>query len=144
MSSIDLQALLQTVEREKKEMRELEAVKNSLMDLCTPGGRDALTLEVSHLHDLCASSEVAMREQLAVCEAKLGDIELRIADRAQILRAQAESLLGELRVQDTTLGFLESSQNISQLQENWHSFKVMCLEIFVFYSGFILHFRKGQ
>lgn len=106
-------------------MRELDAVKNSLIDLCTPGGRDALTLEVSHLHDLRVSSEEAMRERLAVCEAKLGDIELRIADRAHILRAQAEGLLGELRVQENSLGFLESSQNISQLQENWHNFKVL-------------------
>lgn len=106
-------------------MKELDAVKNSLMDICTPGGRDTLTLEVSHLHDLCVSSEEAMREQLEVCEARLGDIETRIADRALILRSQAESLLRDLRIQDNSLGFLESSQNISQLQENWHNFKVL-------------------
>ncbi|XP_067242791.1 nesprin-2 isoform X14 [Chanodichthys erythropterus] len=118
-----LKALLQTVDREKREMKELDAVKDSLMDLCTPGGCDTLTLEVSHLHDLCVSSEKEMRERLAVCEARLSDIDLRLAGRAQILREQAESLLVELRAQDHSLGFLVGSQNISQLQENWHSFK---------------------
>lgn len=106
-------------------MKELDAVKDSLMDICTPGGCDTLTLEVSHLHDLCVSSEKEMRERLAVCEARLSDIDLRLAGRAQILREQAESLLVELRAQDHSLGFLVGSQNISQLQENWHSFKVL-------------------
>ncbi len=122
---IILQALLQTIDREQREMKELYAVKDSLMDLCTPGGCDALTLEVSHLHDLCVSSEKEMRERLAVCEARLSDIDLRLAGRAQILREKAESLLNELHAQDHSLGFLVDSQNISQLQENWHSFKVL-------------------
>ncbi|KTF78168.1 hypothetical protein cypCar_00022230 [Cyprinus carpio] len=123
-SSINtLKALLQTIDREKREMKELDNVKDSLMDLCTPGGCDALTLEVSHLHDLCVSSEKEMREWLAVCEARLSDIDLRLAGKAQILREQAESLLDELRAQDHSVGFLVDSQNISQLQENWHSFK---------------------
>lgn len=106
-------------------MKDLDAVKDSLMDLCTPGGCDALTLEVSHLHDLCVFSEKEMRERLSVCEARLSEIDLRLAGRAQILREQAESLLDELRAQDHSLGFLVGSQNISQLQENWHRFKVL-------------------
>uniref|UniRef100_A0A671NG48 KASH domain-containing protein n=1 Tax=Sinocyclocheilus anshuiensis TaxID=1608454 RepID=A0A671NG48_9TELE len=123
-SSINtLKALLQTIDREKREMKELDTVKDSLMDLSTAGGCDALTLEVSHLHDLCVSSEKEMREWLAVCEARLSDIDLRLAGREQILREQAESLLDELCAQDHSLGFLVDSQNISQLQENWHSFK---------------------
>uniref|UniRef100_A0A9J8A0G7 Nesprin-2-like n=1 Tax=Cyprinus carpio carpio TaxID=630221 RepID=A0A9J8A0G7_CYPCA len=118
-----LKALLQTIDREKREMKDLVAVKDSLMDLCTPGGCDALTLEVSHLHDLCVASEKEIRERLSVCEARLSDIDLKLAGRAQILREQAESLLNELCAQDHSLGFLVGSQNVSQLQENWHSFK---------------------
>ncbi|TRY90471.1 hypothetical protein DNTS_015631 [Danionella cerebrum] len=118
-----LKALLQTVDREKREMEELDAVKESLKNICTPEGWDALTLEVSHLHDLCLTSEKEMRERLAVCEARLRDVDCRLSGQAQILREQAQDLLNDLRAQDHILGFPVGSQNISLLQESWHSFK---------------------
>uniref|UniRef100_A0AAR2KFY0 Calponin-homology (CH) domain-containing protein n=1 Tax=Pygocentrus nattereri TaxID=42514 RepID=A0AAR2KFY0_PYGNA len=118
-----LKALLQTADREEREMKELDVVKDSLINLCTPGGRDALTLEVSQLHDLCASSEREMRERLAMCESRLADIDLNLAGRAQDLRAQAEGLLEELRAQDHCLKFGEGNRTVSQLQENWHNCK---------------------
>ncbi|XP_068456286.1 nesprin-2 [Clinocottus analis] len=54
-----LKALLQTVDREQRDMKELDSARDSLLTRCTPGGRDALTLEVGHLHDLCAASGTA-------------------------------------------------------------------------------------
>ncbi|KAB5582142.1 hypothetical protein PHYPO_G00183770 [Pangasianodon hypophthalmus] len=117
-----LKALLQTVEREEREMKELDSAKDALISLCTPGGRDALTLETGHLHDLCASSEREIKERLVVCETRLADIELKIAERAERLRAQAECILNDLRAQEC-LGFVEGNRNISQLQENWNILK---------------------
>lgn len=119
-----LQALLQTVEREEREMRELDAAKDALINLCTPGGRDALSLETGHLHDLCAASEREIKERLVVCETRLADIDLKIAERAERLRAQAECILNDLRAHEC-LGFVEGSKNISQLQENWNILKVL-------------------
>ncbi|MCJ8731015.1 hypothetical protein PDJAM_G00191160 [Pangasius djambal] len=117
-----LKALLQTVEREEREMRELDSAKDALISLCTPGGRDALALETGHLHDLCAASEREIKERLVVCETRLADIKLKIAERAERLRAQAECILNDLRAQEC-LGFVEGNRNISQLQENWNILK---------------------
>ncbi|KAM4540338.1 nesprin-2-like [Fundulus diaphanus] len=66
-----LKALLQTVDREQREMTELDSVKECLLSLCTPGGQDAITLEVSHLRELCANSEQEVREHLTTCEMPL-------------------------------------------------------------------------
>lgn len=110
-------------------MRELDLIKDTLIALCTPGGRDALTLETSQLHDLCASSEREMRERLAVCESRLADMDSKLAGRAQDFRAQAEDLLNELHAQKCYLEFGEGRRTISQLQENWHNFKVLKIVI---------------
>lgn len=120
---LSFQALLQTVEREEREMRELDTAKDALIHLCTPGGRDALTLETGHLRDLCATSEKEIKERLVVCETRLADIELKLAERAESFRAQAESILNDLRAQEC-LGFVEGSKNISQLEKNWNILKV--------------------
>lgn len=119
-----IQALLQTVEREEREMRELDAAKDALIDLCTPGGRDALTLEIAHLHDLCADSEKEIKERLVVCETRMSDIDLKISDRTASLSTQAECILNELRAQEC-IGFIEGNKNISQLQKNWNILKVL-------------------
>ncbi|KAL2098631.1 hypothetical protein ACEWY4_005111 [Coilia grayii] len=118
-----LKALLQTVDREKREMRECDAMRDSLLHLCTPGGRDALSLEVKQLHTLCDSSEQEVREQLCVCEARVGELERRRAVRSEGLRAEVEGLLAELRAQDQTLTYCDQLSTISQLQDSWHSLK---------------------
>lgn len=105
-------------------MRDLDAAKDALIGLCTPGGRDALELETGQLHELCASSEMEIKKRLGVCETKLADIELKIAGRAESLRAQAESILNDLREQEC-LGFVEGNKNITQLLENWNILKVL-------------------
>ncbi|XP_062851798.1 nesprin-2 [Trichomycterus rosablanca] len=117
-----LKALLQTIEREQKEMRELNSLKDSLINFCTPGGCDALTLEISQLHNLCTSSESEIRARLNVCESRLADIEMRLANKAESLRSQAECVLNQLRDQENSLGF-KAGNNFSQLQENWQSLK---------------------
>ncbi|XP_048093066.1 nesprin-1-like, partial [Alosa alosa] len=52
-----LKALLQTVDREQREMKECDTTRDALIHLCTPGGQDSLSLEIIHLHELCDSSE---------------------------------------------------------------------------------------
>lgn len=121
-----LQALLQTVEREQREMRELDSAKDALIDLCTPGGRDALTLETGHLCNLCATSEREIKERLGACETRLADIELKIAERAGSLSTQAECILNDLRAQEC-VGFIEGNKNLGQLQKNWNILEVLNL-----------------
>ncbi|KAG5260538.1 hypothetical protein AALO_G00307350, partial [Alosa alosa] len=57
-----LKALLQTVDREQREMKECDTTRDALIHLCTPGGQDSLSLEIIHLHELCDSSEQEVRE----------------------------------------------------------------------------------
>ncbi|KAM6917368.1 uncharacterized protein PEZ65_013189 [Lycodopsis pacificus] len=118
-----LKALLQTVDREQREMKELDSSRDSLLSLCTPGGRDALTLEVSQLHHLCATSEQEVRERLAACEARLEELDGQLARRAQGLKDRAAALQWELRSLDQALGYSEPQNNIAQLQQHWHSLK---------------------
>lgn len=105
-------------------MRELDSAKDALIDLCTQGGRDALTLEIGQLHDLCATSKKEIKERLVVCETRLADIEKKIAERADSLRAQAECILSDLRAQECA-GFIEGIVTINQLQGNWNILKVL-------------------
>ncbi|GLD71902.1 nesprin-2, partial [Lates japonicus] len=116
-----LKALLQTVDREQREMKELDSARDNLLSLCTPGGRDALTLEVSQLHDLCATSEKEVRERLTACEARLEELESQVAKRAQELKERAAALQWELRSLDQALSYSEPQNNITQLQQHWHS-----------------------
>lgn len=108
-------------------MKELDSARDNLLSLCTPGGRDALTLEVSQLHDLCATSEKEVRERLTACEARLEELESQVAKRAQDLKERAAALQWELRSLDQALSYSESQNNIAQLQQHWHSLQVIII-----------------
>ncbi|XP_075344165.1 uncharacterized protein LOC142402517 [Odontesthes bonariensis] len=117
----NLKALLQTVDREQREMTELYSARDSLLSLCTPGGQDSLTLEVSHLHDLCSNSEQELKERLTTCERRLEDMDRELAKTAQALKDRAAALQWELRSLDQALSYSEPQNNIDQLQQHWHS-----------------------
>lgn len=119
------QALLQTVDREQREMKELDSARDSLLSLCTPGGRDALTLEVGHLHQLCSSSEQEVRQRLGACEERLTELDLQLSRRSQGLKERAAALQWELRSLDQALSYSEPHDNIHQLQQHWHSLQVL-------------------
>ncbi|XP_041669127.1 nesprin-2-like [Cheilinus undulatus] len=121
-----LKALLQTADREKREMKELDSARDSLLNLCTAGGRAALTLEVSHLHDLCDASEQEVKERLATCETRLAELDGQVAKRAQGLKERAAALQWELRSLDQALSYSEPQDNIAQLQQHWNSLKQKC------------------
>lgn len=106
-------------------MKELDSARDSLMSLCSPGGRDALTLAVSHLHDLCATSEQEVRERLAACETLLGELDSQLAKRARGLKERAAALQWELRSLDQALSYSEPQNNIAQLQQHWQSLQVI-------------------
>ncbi|XP_061890413.1 uncharacterized protein LOC133640784 [Entelurus aequoreus] len=116
-----LKALLQTVDREQREMKELDAARDDLLSVCTPGGRDALTLEVSHLHELCATSEHDVKDHLGACEARLRDLECQAAQKTKALTEKATALQWELRSLDQALGYSEPQDNVEQIQQHWHS-----------------------
>ncbi|CAB1456440.1 unnamed protein product [Pleuronectes platessa] len=116
-----LKALLQTVDREQREMKELDSARDKLLSLCSPGGRDSLTLEVRQLHDLCDSSEQEVRERLTACELRLEEMERQSAKRSQELKERAAALQWELRSLDQALSYSEPQHNITQLQQHWHS-----------------------
>lgn len=92
-----------------------------MLSLCTPGGQDALNLEVSHLHDLCATSEQEVRQRLTACEAQLEELDMQLAKRTEELKERAAALQWELRSLDQALSYSESQNNITQLQQHWHS-----------------------
>nr|XP_029131758.1 nesprin-2 [Labrus bergylta] len=119
----NLKALLQTVDREKREMKDLDSARDSLLNLCTPGGRAALTLEVGHLHDLCTTSEKEVRERLVACETRLAELDDQAAKRALGLKERAAALQWELRSLDQALSYSEPQNNIAQLQQHWNSLK---------------------
>ncbi|KAL3969167.1 solute carrier family 6 (neurotransmitter transporter) member 19 [Sarotherodon galilaeus] len=116
-----LKALLQTVDREQREMKELDSARDSLLSLCTPGGQDALTLEVSHLHDLCSVSEQEVREHLRACDTQLKELDSQLAKRTQGLKEGIAALQWELRSLDQALSYSEPQNNIAQLEQHWHS-----------------------
>lgn len=106
-------------------MKELDSAKNSLLSLCTAGGQDALTLEISHLHDLCDTSEKEVRERLTACEAQLEEMDKQLSKRADGLKERAAALQWELRSLDQALSYSEPQNNITQLQQHWHSLQVI-------------------
>ncbi|CAJ1074541.1 LOW QUALITY PROTEIN: nesprin-2 [Xyrichtys novacula] len=118
-----LKALLQTADREKKEMKELDSARDSLLNLCTPGGKAALTLEVGHLHDLCNTSEQEVKNRLTACETRLAELDGQAAKKAQGLKERAAALQWELRSLDQALSYSEPQDNIAQLQQHWNSLK---------------------
>lgn len=112
-------------------MKELDSARDQLLSLCTPGGQDALNLEVSHLHNLCATSEHNVRERLSACEALLGKLQDQQAEMNKDLKERAAALQWELRSLDQALCYSEPQDNIAQLQQHWQSLQVnTCLYIF--------------
>lgn len=105
-------------------MKELDSARDSLMSLCTAGGQDALTLELSHLHELCSTSEQEVRQHLTACEVLLRELDDQLARRAQGLKERAAALQWELRSLDQVLGYSEPQNNIVQLQQHWNSLQV--------------------
>ncbi|XP_055011498.1 nesprin-2-like [Boleophthalmus pectinirostris] len=118
-----LKALLQTVHREQREMLELDQARDRLLNLCTPGGQDALNLDVSHLHDLCATSEQEVKQHLTSCEARVEELERQVEQRAEGLKERTSALQWELRSLDQALSYSQPQNNISQLQQHWNSLK---------------------
>lgn len=123
ISSFFFQALLLTVDREQREMKELDLARDTLMNLCSPGGQDALALAVGHLHDLCDTSEQELRERLRACEAALAELD-QLTRRSQGLKERAAALQWELRSLDQALGSSEPQNNIDSLQQRWNSLQV--------------------
>lgn len=124
ISSSSFQALLLTVDREQREMKELDLARDGLMNLCSSGGRDALALAVSHLHDLCDASEQELRERLAAREAALAELDGQLARRSRGLKERAAAIQWELRSLDQALGSSEPQNNIDSLQQRWSSLQV--------------------
>ena len=106
-------------------MKELDSARDKLLSLCTPGGRDSLTLEIGHLHDLCATSEQEVKERLTACGTRLGELDSQLAKKAQGLKDRAAALQWELRSLDQALSYSEPQNNIDQLQQHYHSLQVI-------------------
>lgn len=125
------------MDREQREMKELDSARDSLLYLCTPGGQDALTLEVSHLHDLCSVSEQEVRERLRVCEMQLNEQDSQLAKRTQGLKEGIAALQWELRSLDQALSYSEPQNNIAQLEQHWHSLQVITADgIFSYFLSY--------
>lgn len=105
-------------------MKELDLARDSLMDLCSPGGGDALTLEVSHLHELCSNSEQEIRQQLAACEVALRERDSQLTGRNQALKERAAAVQWELRSLDQALGSSGPQSSVEGLQQHWTSLQV--------------------
>lgn len=97
-------------------MKELDLARDSLMNLCSSGGRDALALAVGHLHDLCDTSEQELRERLTACEAALAELDGQLATRSQALKERAAAIQWELRSLDQALGSSGPQDNMDGLQ----------------------------
>lgn len=135
MSSSCFQALLLTVDREQRDMKELDSSRDSLMDLCTTGGRDALGLEVGHLHDLCSASEQELREHLRACETALSLLDGQLTGRNQGLKERAAALQWELRSLDQALGHSQPQNTMDGLQQHWSSLQVHHTSLLLFISS---------
>lgn len=105
-------------------MKELDSARDSLMNLCTAGGRDALALEVSHLHELCSTSEQELREHLMACEMVLRELDSKLTGRNQVVKERATAIQWELRSLDQALGYSEPQNNMDGLQQHWNSLQV--------------------
>ncbi|KAF7642841.1 hypothetical protein LDENG_00249780, partial [Lucifuga dentata] len=99
-------------------MKELDSARDALLSLCTPGGRDAVTLEVSHLHQLCTSSEEEVRERLMACEARLEELDGQQAGKVWELQERSTALQWELQSLDQALSYSEPQNHIAQLQQH--------------------------
>lgn len=125
-------------------MKELDSARDSLLGLCTPGGQDALNLEVSHLHDLCVNSEQEVRDRLTTCEMRLAEMDRELATMAQGLKDRAAALQWELRSLDQALSYTEPQNNIAQLQQHWHSLQVTVFAFFLFFCKHCIFFFSAK
>lgn len=123
-------------------MKELDSARDNLIHLCTPGGRDALMLEVSHLHDLCATSEQEVKHRLTSCETRLRELDSQLARTAGGLKERAAALQWELRSLDQALSYSEPQNNMAQLQQHWHSLQVINA-VFIHAQPFIYYLSLG-
>ncbi|KAM9777590.1 nesprin-2 [Neosynchiropus ocellatus] len=122
-----LRALLQTVDREQKELKELDSAADKLVLLCTPGGRDALTLQVRHLHELCDTSEQEVKDRLSRCQTQLAELDRCLAEKNESLKDRAAILQKELRSLEQELSPSEPQLSESQwstLQTTLEALKV--------------------
>ncbi|KAJ8290335.1 hypothetical protein GJAV_G00011550 [Gymnothorax javanicus] len=118
-----LKALLQTADREQKDMRELDSVKASLLLLCSPGGQASLQQEVSRMHEQRSSSEQEVRSRLRESEARLQDLEDGQRRRAQELREEAGRVRGDMQRLGQSLDYSKQPRDISHLQDQWNTLK---------------------
>ncbi|KAJ8411705.1 hypothetical protein AAFF_G00153430 [Aldrovandia affinis] len=114
-----LKALLQTSDREEREMRELDAVKASLLGLCTASGQASLELEVSRMQGRRARSEAEARDRLREGEARLRGLEGRV----QRLRDEARALQRDLRRLGQGMSYSKQRADIGHLQGQWNALK---------------------
>lgn len=105
-------------------MKELDSARDSLMSFCSAGGRDALALEVSHLHQLCSNSEQELREHLKACEMVLSELDSQLTGKNQAVKERAAAIQWELRSLDQALGYSEPHNNMDGLQQRWNSLQV--------------------
>lgn len=105
-------------------MKELDSARDSLMNLCTAEGGDALTLEVSHLHQLCSDSERELRERLMACETALSELDSQRTGRNQAVKERAAAIQWELRSLDQALGYSKPPVSMDGLQPRWNSLQV--------------------
>lgn len=106
-------------------MMELDSAKDCLLSLCTPGGQDAITLEVCYLHEQCAKSEHEVRKCLTTCERQLEEMDCELAQISQQLKERAAALQWELHSLDQAFSYSEPQNNIAQLQQHWLSLQVL-------------------
>lgn len=105
-------------------MKELDSARDSLMNLCSAGGGDALALEVGRLHELCSRSEQQLREHLKACEAALSELDSQLTGKNQAVKERAAAIQWELRSLDQALGYSEPQNNMDGLQQRWNSLQV--------------------
>ncbi|KAJ8288954.1 hypothetical protein COCON_G00016130 [Conger conger] len=118
-----LKALLQTADREGKEMRELDAVKASLLLLCTPSGQTSLQEEVGRMQEKRARSDTQARDRLRECEARLQDIDRQLNRRAQQLREETSGLQRDLHKLGQSMDCSQMPADVGHLQDQWNTLK---------------------
>ncbi|KAG9336609.1 hypothetical protein JZ751_002956 [Albula glossodonta] len=118
-----LKALLQTTDREEREMRELDTVKVSLLGLCDPSGQAALEQEVSRMQECRVHLETEARNRLQDCEARLRELEEEQDRRAQQLREEARGLQRELHSLGQRMMYCSQQADIGHLRDQWHTLK---------------------
>ncbi|KAG7260919.1 hypothetical protein CRUP_020509, partial [Coryphaenoides rupestris] len=90
--------------------------------------QDWLREQVRHLHDLRTASEREVRQRLAACEARLGELEQEAGRRSRALRERGAALQWELRSLDQALSYSQPQNRVDQLQHHWASLQAALAE----------------